>query len=341
MTTLRFVTKMSTCALGALVVLAGMALPADADERRFATLAPRGSAWMKILDKGAAEVSEATQGRVQTKYYPNGVQGDERDVIRKMRLGQLDGAAVTSVGLSLIVPSIRVLELPRLYNSLEEMDYVRGKMWNYFRKRFAKKGFYLGNYGDIGHVHFFSKSPIKSLADLRSTKVWVWSDDEIARDLFKKLNIKGIPMGLPDVLAGLTTGRIAAAYSSPLAAVALQWNTKVSYMTSMPLSYSIGANVMRLETWKATSKEDRKAIKKILKRQSKVMRRTVRRDNKTAQKQMVRKGIKVVETPPDLLRELDDAAKEVWKSLVGKVYSQAELDMLLKYRDEYRAKNAN
>lgn len=341
MTHLRRITRYSAYALASMMLVAGLGdlAAAQSVERRIATLAPRGSAWMKTLTRGAAAVEKATEGRVKTKYYPNGVQGDERDVIRKMRLGQLDGAAVTSVGLSLIEPSIRVLELPRMFASIEEMDYVRSKMWRYFRRKFAKKGFVLATRGDVGFVYFYSKSPVKSLKDLRSAKVWVWSDDEIARAMFKQLNIKGIPMGVPDVLSSLTSGRINASYASALAATALQWSTKVKYMTSMPLSYSIGASVTRLDAWKQLSKDDRKAITKALKKQSSDLRKTVRRDNKTARKQMIRKGVKVVETPPDMIRDFDIAAKAVWKELVGKLYSQEELDLVLKYRDEYRANN--
>lgn len=312
---------------------------ADPQERRIATLAPRGSAWMKILERGAVELSKQTDGRIATKYYPNGVQGDERDVIRKMRLGQLDGAAVTSVGLSLIEPSIRVLELPRIFESAEELDYVRELMWPYFRKKFAQKGFILATTGDVGFVYFYTASPVRSLNDLRQAKVWVWSDDELAREMFKKLNIKGVPMGVPDVLPSLTSGRINACYASALAAVALQWNSKVQYMTSMPLSYSIGATVIRKEIWDQTSDNDRKISQRVLAQQSRKLQRTVRRDNETARKQMVRKGVTMIDTPPALIRDFDDAAKQVWKDLVGKVYSQAELDMVLKYRDEYRAKN--
>jgi TRAP-type C4-dicarboxylate transport system substrate-binding protein len=324
------------------MLVAGLAefAAAQTQTRRIATLAPRGSSWMKTLERGAVNIEKATEGRVKTKYYPNGVQGEERDVIRKMRLGQLDGAAVTSVGLSLIDPSIRVLELPRMFASIEEMDYVRNRMWRYFRKKFANKGFVLTTMGDVGFVYFYSKKPVKSLSDLRQVKVWVWSDDEIARAMFKQLNIKGIPMGVPNVLSSLTTGRIDSAYASPLAATALQWSSKIKYMTSMPLSYSIGATVLRKDVALAVGKDDRKAVRGVLKKQSSQLRRSVRRDNKTARKAMIRKGIRVVTTPPDMIRDFDTAAKQVWQSLVGKVYSQKELDMVLKYRDEYRAKQA-
>jgi len=340
MTNLPQIKRLATYALASVVLLATFGSTASAEnvERRVATLAPRGSTWMKILEKGAQEVEKATEGRIKTKYYPNGVQGDERDVVRKMRLGQLDGASVTSVGLSLIVPSIRVLELPRMYESVEEMEYVRNKMWGYFRKKFAKKGFVLGDPGEVGFIYFYSTSPVKSLSDLRDAKIWVWSDDEIARAMFKALGVQGIPMGVPDVLSSLTTGRINAAYSSPLAAVALQWNTKVKHMTSMPLSYSIGATVTVLDVWNKSSEADLKASRKLLRQYSSKLRKTVRRDNATARTQMIRKGVKVVETPPDMIRDFDDAAKKVWSDLVGKVYSQDELDLVLKHRADFRAK---
>ena len=125
--------------LAGLLFIAGGSSLAQADEWRIATLAPDGSSWMKILSKGAADVDSKTSGRVKFKYYTGGVQGDEKDVIRKMKMGALDAGAFTSVGLSQIVPSIRVLEIPMLFDSVEEMDYVRRKMWDHFRQRFAER----------------------------------------------------------------------------------------------------------------------------------------------------------------------------------------------------------
>jgi TRAP-type C4-dicarboxylate transport system substrate-binding protein len=120
--------------------------------------------------------------------------------------------------------------------------------------------------------------------------------------------------------------------------VALQWNTKVRYMTSMPMSYGIGATLVRKEVWEQMSEADRKIANKIIRKQNRKLLKSVRRDNDTARKQITRKGVKIIETPPELIREFDDAAKQVWKELVGKVFSQEELDMVLKYRDEFRSK---
>lgn len=323
----------------ATTAFAGIAA-ADNLEIRLATLAPDGSSWMKILGKGSAEIAKKTENRVSVKYYAGGVQGDERDVIRKINLGQLDGAAVTSVGLSMVDESIRVLELPRMFESVEELDFVADKMWPYFVKKFEKKGFKLGDRGDVGWIYFLSKSEVKSIADLKSAKVWMWGDDGIVRAMFKKLGVSGVPLGVPEVEPNLTTGRINACYGSPLAAVALQWNTKVKYMTSLPMSYAIGATVIKIDSYSKVSAEDQKLVGKITKGMQKTLRKQIRKDNESAKKQMERKGVKITETSAEMLADFDKAAKAVWTELVGKVYTQAELDMVLKHRDEFRAKKA-
>ncbi len=294
---------------------------------------------MKILGKGAAEIDTKTAGRVKVKYYPGGVQGDERDVVRKINLGQLDGAAVTSVGLSMVDESIRVLELPRMFASVEELDYVADKMWPYFQAKFAKKGFKLQDRGEVGWIYFMSKSEIKSVADIRATKAWLWGDDGLVRAMYKQIGISGVPLGVPEVEPALSTGRINACYGSPLAAVALQWNTKVKYMTSMPLSYAIGATILKDTIESKISADDQKLIAKITKGMQKTLRKTIRKDNESARKQMERKGVKVSQSPPEMVTAFDKAAAAVWADLTGKMFSKAELDMVLKHRGDYRAKN--
>ena len=316
----------------ALTLGLGATTEARAKEQRIATLAPEGSSWMIILKKAAKEVATATNGRVKLKYYSGGQQGDERDVVRKIRMGQLDGAALTGTGLSLIDESIRVLELPMLFKDTKELDCVRKKMWPHFRKRFEKKGFILGEPGDVGFIYFYSKAPVRSLADLRKSKVWMWTDDRIVRAMFKKLSVNGVPLGVPDVKAALQTGRIDAAYGSPLSTVALQWNSNVKYVTSMSLTYAIGASVIRKDVADKTSAEDKAAMKKLMRKTGKTIRRTVRKDNRKAKRAMKRAGVQTVETPSTLVAEFEQAAQDVWKSLAGSVYTQSQLDMVLKYR---------
>jgi len=334
------------CAGAALVM--GLSLGAStarADtEVRIATLAPSGSPWMSVLDKAAAEIKEKTSNRVTLKYFEGGQQGDERDFVRKIKLGSLDGAAVTSIGLSMIDESIRVLELPMLFNTAEEVDYVADKMWPYFQKKFAAKGFKLNDRGEVGWIYFLSKDKVETIADLRKTKIWQWGDDALVGAMFKKLALNGVPLGVPEVDASLTSGRITAAYGSPVAAVALQWYTKVKFMTSMPMSFAIGATVVSLESLKKLSAEDQKAVEEIGRSSAKKLRKVIRKANADAEGTMKRKGITVNPTPAAMVDEFTKAALQVHKDLIGKesekgkVYTQEEYDQVIKHRDEYRAK---
>jgi TRAP-type C4-dicarboxylate transport system substrate-binding protein len=326
-------------ALATVSLLAVKPVAAENVELRIATLAPAGSPWMAVLDKSAAEIKEKTDGRVTLKYFEGGQQGDERDFVRKIKLGQLDGAAVTAIGLSMIDESIRVLEVPRMFENVEEVDYVADKMWPYFQKKFEKKGFKLNDRGEVGWAYFLSKTKVESIADLKGQKLWQWGDDRLVGAMFKKLGLNGVPLGVPEVDSSLTSGRITACYGSPVAAVALQWYTKVKFMTSMPMSYGIGATVVRIETIQKISAEDQKKVQEIGKAGSKKLRKVLRKANEDAKATMTRKGVTIVNTPQSVVDEFTKSALEVQKELVkAGVYSQDELDMVLKYRDEFRAK---
>jgi TRAP-type transport system periplasmic protein len=320
--------------------LALMARPAAAEnvELRFATLAPVGSPWMDVLDKAAAEIKEKTAGRVTLKYFAGGSQGDERDFVRKINAHQLDGAAVTSIGLSLIEESIRVLEVPMLFQTVDEVDYVADKMWPYFQAKFEKKGFKLNDRGEVGWIYFLSKNKVETLADLRGQKVWQWGDDALVGAMFKKLALNGVPLGVPEVDASLTSGRITAAYGSPAAALALQWYSKVKFMTSMPMSFAIGATVVSMDSIKNLSAADLKTVEEVTRQWSKKLRKVIRKANEDATTTMTRKGVTVVQTPVGTQEEFTKQAAAVQQELAGKVYSKAELEMVLKYRDEFRAK---
>jgi TRAP-type C4-dicarboxylate transport system substrate-binding protein len=332
----KLTTLLSAVALASLV--SAHTARAENTEIRLATLAPSGSPWMQVLNKAQKEIADKTGGRVTMKYYEGGQQGDERDFVRKIKLGQLDGAAVTSIGLAMIDESIRVLELPMMFQSAEEVDYVADKMWPYFQKKFEKQGFRLNDRGEVGWIYFMSKNKVESLGDLKGQKLWMWGDDQLVGAMFKKLGLNGVPLGVPEVDAGLTSGKINACYSSPVAAVALQWYSKVKYMTSMPMSFAIGATVVSNEALKKISATDQKIVEDIGKASSKKLRKVIRKANEDAKTTMIRKGVSVVQTPVAMVSDFEKNAQEVWKELVGKVYSQAELDMVLKYRDEYRAK---
>ncbi len=320
-----------------IVFVAPSPVAAENIELRIATLAPGGSPWMEILERAAAEISEKTQGRVKTKYFTGGQQGDERDYIRKIGLGQIDGAAITALGLSMIEPSILVLQLPMLFETQEEVDYVAGKMWPYFQKKFEAKGFRLAERGELGWIHLLSKKKVTSLADLRHLKVCSVGGDRLNTTIVDKLGIDPIPLSIPEVDPALTSGKIDACLNSPLGAIALQWHTKVRFMSARPLVFAIGATVMSLEAVKKISPEDRKAIELIAKGSQKKARTVIRKANEDARKTLVRKGVEIVDVSDKMVEELMAVGTKVQAELTDKLFSKEELAMVLKHRDEFRA----
>ncbi len=331
---------MKLIALLSLLLVSASPVMAEDRELRIATLAPGGSPWVQILEKAAAEITQKTDGRVKIKYFTGGQQGDERDYIRKIKLGQIDGAAITTMGLSMIEPSILVLQQPMLFETAEEVDYVAGKMWPYFQKKFEAKGYRLAERGELGWVHLLSKSKVTSMADLRKLTLCSVNAD-FGTTIVDKLGINAVPLSVPEVDPALTSGKIDACLNSPLGAIALQWHTKVKFMAKKPLVFAIGATVMSLDAIKRISVDDRKTIDMIAKGSQKKARAVIRKANADALKTLERKGVQIVDVPDAMVQELMTIGRDVQKELEGKLFTSEELATVIKHRDDYRAAHAS
>jgi TRAP-type transport system periplasmic protein len=328
--------------LAASAALCSLAAPsAHAEERRIATLAPTGSPWMNILDQGAAKLAAATGGRITTKYYAGAVQGDERDVVRKMKMGHLDGAGMTVIGLSMIYPGIRVLQLPFMFHSEDEVAHVRDKMWPHFQKKFREHGFVLQSPGGAGFDYVYSNHAIASVADLKKITMWVWSDDPVLKALYQRLGVKAVPLSVPDLLGALKTGRVDACTGPPLAAVALQWYNEVTYVSAIPISYTIGGAVVRYEVWNKATDADKQSERTIGQWMAKQTNRRVRKDEQRALSAMKRAGLTLITPPPPVIARLRREAEAVWRELAGTVYSEEELALVLKHLADFRSAEAS
>lgn len=268
---------------------------------KIATLAPEGSSWMKLFRQLQTNVEARTEGRVRLKFYTGGVQGDERDVIRKMRGGQLDGAAITGIGLSMIDPEVRALEAARTY---AELDHARDRLGALIKKRFDESGYVLMGWGDVGPVRIFSQRPIRSLDDLRQTKLWMWSDDPLTKQLFAALELRGVPLGVPEVLPALSTGSIDAFFGSPLSAMVLQWSTHAKYVTSAVIGMATGATVLTKKSWQAITPADQKIVVEEATKLEAAAIAQVRTDNTNALTAMKSRGLTEIPTPPEMQKEV-------------------------------------
>jgi TRAP-type C4-dicarboxylate transport system substrate-binding protein len=309
-------------ALALSLVLVGPVAHAQEHTLKFATLAPEGSTWMNLFHSWSKGIEDRAKGKIKIKFFAGAVAGDERDAVRKMRLGQINGAAVTAIGLGLIQSEVRALELPMMIRSAAELDYVRNKLDPEIRKKFEEKGYVLLNWGEVGPVHIFSNIPLKSKADLAQTKLWAWVDDPLVRALFEQLGTNGVPLGVPDVLPSLQTGLINACYGSPLSTLALQWHTKVKYMTSLNITYALGALVLTKKSWDALSPDLQKIVMEESAKMQTDLLKQLRDDNAQALTKMKAQGLQVVDSPKDMVAQFEEQSKAVRPKLEPAVYSR-------------------
>jgi TRAP-type C4-dicarboxylate transport system substrate-binding protein len=303
---------------------------------KFATLAPENSAWDKVFKRFKKEVEEKSGGELELKIYNGGVQGDEEVVVRKMKSGQLDGSALTAVGLSKIVPNALVLQLPGLFNNYKELDYVRGKMNHELAAQFEEKGYVFLGWGDVGFAYIFSNTPIETPEDMKKVKMWAWSADPIASVIISEAGGNPIPLSVPDVLPSLQTGAVDAFTTSPLAGIALRWFTKAKYMGAKKVAVGIGASVVSKKVWDKLSPEHQDILRAASLKWHKKLIKKVRKDNKKSLSVLKKHGISLVKVNAAQSSAWDALALKVQNRLAGKVYSKAILETVRKHLRDIR-----
>lgn len=268
---------------------------------KIASLAPEGSSWLKLFHQWQQSVETKSEGRLHIKLYPGGMEGDEKDMLRKIRGGALAGAAITAIGLSAITPEVRVLEVCRNY---AELDHAREKLDPLLRRAFEKRGFVLVGWGDVGPVHLFSKVPMRSLEDLQRGKLWLFNDDPITRRGFEALGLHGSPLSIPEVLTGLSTGLIDTYVGAPLSTLVLQWYLHSRYMTSAVIGQATGAIVIGKRQWDALEPRDRELLSATGREMQAAVTAQVRADNVKAWRTLQEQGMQVVEISPAFERDI-------------------------------------
>ncbi len=289
---------------------------------KIATLAPEGSTWMQTLRELDKELKKETDGKLSFKFYPGGVSGDEKDVIRKMRIGQVHAAGFTGVGLGEILPESRVLDLPFLFESDREVERVYEKMQDYFAGKFEQKGYVLLGWAPVGWIHFFSKKEIVSIRDLRQTKAWMWEGDPLVQTAYKTLNISPFPLSITDVLLSLQTGMIETVYASPVAALALQWFTKIKYMSHTPMGFGTGGILISKRKYKGLGEGQQKILKKLSGKFLKKLVLENNNDNVKSIQAMKGVGLQLAKKPnKETANEFRQLGKKVHEALIGKLFS--------------------
>ena len=278
--------------LAALLLLAGHS--SHAATFKVATLSPDGSFWMKTMREAGKEVAAATDDRVKFKWYPGGVMGDDKAVLRKMRVGQLQGAALPMGELLSFYPDSQAYGIPFLFNSYEEVDYVRSQLDASLIAGFAEGGMEVLGIAEGGFGYFLTNAPVRVPTDLQQQKVWVPQNDVVSARLAQSIGVTPIPLTLPDVLPSLQTGLIDTVAVSPIGAIALQWHTRVDYLTDIPLMYFCGVMSLSGKSFSKLSAEDQGIVREVFGKAFELIEARNRSDNVKAFDALMNQGVKSV-----------------------------------------------
>ncbi len=305
---------------------------------KFATLAPEGSTWIQVMKEYDQAIRKESGGRLGFKIYPGGVQGDEKDVLRKIKLGQLQSAGVTGNGLTTIAPRARILDSPFLFKSYGEVDYVYKNFEKEFNQAFEENGFINLGWSEVGFVYVFTNTPVKTQADLKKVKMWMWEGDPVAEATFRALDIHPIPLSIADVLTSLQTKLIDGVYTTPLAALGYQWFTRVKYMLNIPLADAAGAIVISKKKFDELPTDLQEILLRNGKHYMRKLTELIRKD--TSIETLKKNGVTVIEPPSrEELARYDDVGKRGRRLLAGKLYSEDLLNRVEKAIADYRTTN--
>jgi len=323
----------------AIVVLAASTLAhAQRGNRlRFGTIVPTGSLWDETLQFMAQEWRRVSDGGVRVRVYPGGALGDEIEMVRKVRLGQLHGVALSSVGLSRIDNSVACLQVPLLLDSYGELDYVRDRLAPTLEARIEAKGFKVLNWADGGWVRVFSKSPIATPDDLRQMKLFTSVGDPETESLYTQLRFQVVPLSMVDLVTSLQTGMIDAVPSVPLFAQLQELHRLTPEMLNVKLTPLVGGTVIDADVWRRLPAEQHEALLEAAREAGEQMRDPIRQLGEDAIAEMARRGLNVSEPDAASLSAWREEAESTYSTLRG-TYCPADIfDEVVRLRDEYRA----
>jgi TRAP-type C4-dicarboxylate transport system substrate-binding protein len=281
---------------------------------KIATVAPDGTAWMREMRAGAERVKNHTEGRVEIKYYPGGVMGDEPAVLRKIKIGQLQGGAFTGGELAPVTKDAQIYSLPFLFRDEDEVTKVRTALDPLLRQSFATAGFEVVGISGGGFAYLMSVREIRNQNDLKNAKVWVPQGDRIAEVGFRAGGVTPIPLPLADVYTSLETGLIDTAANTPAGAIAFQWHTKIKYLFDLPLTYIVGILVIDKGVFDALSADDQRTVRAELGAAFARLETINRDDNAHARAALQTQGVTLVTPTP--------AEASTWRAIGVKAREQ-------------------
>jgi TRAP-type C4-dicarboxylate transport system substrate-binding protein len=325
-----------------LMIVAALIAPSLSAQQylvKFATLAPEGSTPTKMMRDFDKAIREQSGGRLGFKIYAGGVAGDEKDVVRKIKLGQYSAAGFTGVGINEIAKKVRILDAPFLFKNHDEVDFIVNKFDREFQQAIEEGGFVLLGWAEVGLVYIYSDRPVASAEDLKKTKIWMWEGDPIAEAAFQAIGVSPIPLSITDVSTSLQTGMVNTVYVPPYELVALSWFTRVKYMMGVPLANSEGAVLISKKVFDLMPKDIQDILVTNGRKYFRQLTIASREENQKAITTLKEKGFTVITPTKEVAAQFEATGKKARQLLVGKLFSQEFLDQvessLRTYRQEH------
>jgi TRAP-type C4-dicarboxylate transport system substrate-binding protein len=300
-------------------LLCSLSPATDAVQLKIATVAPDGSFWMTEARKAADEISERTYGRVTFRFYPGGTMGDDGAVLRKMRIGQLQGGVFVAGSFDHVVPDVQIYTLPLLFKTYQEVDAVRSKTDPKLIAALDDNGYHTFGFIEGGFAYIYSTKTGSSFAELEGQKAWLPENDPIGRVLIEETSLSPVPLGLADVLTGLQTGLVDVVTGPPVAAVALQWFTKVKYAIEFPVVYTYGCMAVSDRAWSTLSADDRGVVEEVLGRMTRTLDQRARQDNEGAREALEKQGVVTLAPSPETKQQWEELAQRATVKLVDQL----------------------
>jgi TRAP-type C4-dicarboxylate transport system substrate-binding protein len=307
---------------------------------KIATITPEGSEWMADMRAGAKEIEARTEGRVRIKYYGGGIMGNDAKVLGKIRIGNLQGGALTPIAVQALYPDINLPGLPMIFKSEDEANYVRAYLDERLQAGLEEAGFVSFGFATGGFAILMSNTPVRALSDLKGKRVWVPEGDKVSYDSMEALSLSPVTLPMTDVLTGLQTGLIDIVAISPIGALILQWHTKVKFITDLPLVYTLGFMAIDKKAFYKISEGDQMIVREVMTRIYENFDKANLAENEAALEALLNTGIEMVAPDEGQFEQVRDTLLGSNRKLGERGDFSIEMyDEILRYLQEYRREN--
>ena len=304
---------------------------------KIATLAPQNSEWAEKFQKGSIEIQERTENRVKLKFYWGGAQGNAKKILQKIKIRQLHGGTFSPTDFQEVYPDLNIYGLPFLFKDFDEVDYVRDRVDNQLERGFKNLGFNTYGFAGGGFAYILSNEPIREYEDLKNKKIWLPQGDLISYEAMRSLNLLPVPLPMTDVLTGLQTGLIDIVAIPPVVALALQWHTKVSYITRVPVLYAMGFLAIDSKIINRINTDDQKVLNEVINRIYSEVDSNSQQDSENAYEALSKIGIQEIQFDGDEYQKLTDLLEEPTKKMANDgFYSLKLFNEIKMYIDDFR-----